>query len=106
VNGKYMGWREQRWTSRDAKRLEHMKRKREADNAMQKQIVQRPTALERYAKAHKGLSEVDLHTTIHHLASSCKTESWPSEYVLYAVANGEMTVEQSLLLLCKREKRY
>jgi len=32
MNGKYMGWREQRWTSRDAKRLEHIKRKREKLN--------------------------------------------------------------------------
>lgn len=30
MNGKYMGWREQRWTNRDAKRLEHIREKREA----------------------------------------------------------------------------
>ena len=29
MNGKYMGWREQRWVSRDAGRLARMKEKRE-----------------------------------------------------------------------------
>jgi len=102
MNGKYRRQAEIRWTSRDAKRLEHIKAKRESKTLLSPQDIHPRMPIESRTKDWGKCAAIKLCTdgsrvlAIRATANVGKTEESAAEWLIWAVANGEMTARQSM----------